>query len=61
MKLYSGIILAIIGAIILVISYFTGLVDYNFVQFLAALIIIVGICTHIYVNYKKPKYEATGE
>ena len=61
MKLYSGIILAIVGAFLLVISYFTGLVDYNFVQFLCALLIIAGIGTHIYVNYKKPKYDATAE
>ncbi|MBQ7442696.1 MAG: hypothetical protein IJS59_02360 [Bacteroidaceae bacterium] len=61
MKLYSGIILAIVGALLLVISYFTGLVDYNFVQFLCALLIIAGICTHIYVNYKKPEYDAVAD
>ena len=61
MKLYSGIILAIIGALLLVVSYFTGLVDYNAVQFVCALLIIAGICTHIYVNYKKPEYTATAE
>lgn len=61
MKLYSGIILAIVGAFFLVISYFTGLVDYNFVQFFCALLIIGGIVLHIYVNYKKPQYDAIAE
>ena len=61
MKLYLGIILAIIGALLLVISYFTGLVDYNGVQFFCALLIIAGIVTHIYVNYKKPQYDAVAE
>ena len=56
MKLYSGIICAIVGAIILIVSYLTGGVDYNWIQFLAILIVIGGICLHIYVNYKKPKY-----
>lgn len=57
MKLYSGIICAIVGAIILILSYFTGGVDYNWIQFLGILIIIAGIGVHIYVNYKKPTYE----
>jgi hypothetical protein len=57
MKLYSGIILAIVGALLLIVSYFTDLVDFNWFQFLAILLIIVGIGLHIYVNYKKPKYD----
>jgi len=57
MKLYSGIITAIIGALILVLSYIFDWVDYNFIQFIAVLIIIIGIGIHIYVNYKKPKYD----
>ena len=57
MKLYSGILIAIIGALILILSYFTGMVDYNLVQFIAIILVIAGICTHIYVNYKMPKYE----
>lgn len=57
MKLYSGIILAIVGALLLIVSYFTGLVDFNWFQFLAILLIVAGIGLHIYVNYKKPKYE----
>jgi hypothetical protein len=58
MKLYCGIICAIIGAIILILSYFTGGVDYNWIQFVGVLFVIAGICVHIYVNYKKPNYEA---
>lgn len=57
MKPFSGILIAIIGAFILILSYFTGLVDYNLVQFIAILLVIAGIGTHIYVNYRKPKYE----
>ncbi len=57
MKLYSGIILAIVGALLLIVSYFTDLVDFNWFQFLAISLIIVGIGLHIYVNYKKPKYD----
>ena len=57
MKLYYGIICAILGAIILIISYLTGGVDYNWIQFLGILFVIAGIGVHIYVNYKKPQYE----
>jgi L-asparagine transporter-like permease len=57
MKLYYGIICAILGAIILIISYLTGGVDYNWIQFLGILFVIAGIGVHIYVNYKKPQYD----
>lgn len=57
MKLYSGIITAIVGAVLLLLSYLFGWVDYNLVQLIAVLIIIAGIGLHIYVNYKKPTYE----
>ncbi len=57
MKLYSGIITAIVGAVLLVLSYLFDWVDYNIVQFLAVLIIIAGIGLHIFVNYKKPNYD----
>lgn len=57
MKLYSGIIVAIVGAVLLVLSYLFDWVDYNIVQFLAVLIIIAGIGLHIFVNYKKPNYD----
>ena len=57
MKLYSGIIVAIVGAVLLILSYLFDWVDYNLVQFLAVLIIIAGIGLHIFVNYKKPNYD----
>ena len=57
MKLYSGIITAIVGALLLVLSYLFDWVDNNLVQFLAVLIIIAGIGLHIFVNYKKPHYD----
>lgn len=58
MKLYSGILVAIIGAFTLILSYLLGGVDYNFVQGVGILLVILGIGLHIYVNYRKPKYEA---
>ncbi len=57
MRLYSGIITAIVGAVVLLLSYLLDWVDYNLVQFLAVLLIVAGIALHIYVNYKKPNYE----
>ena len=61
MRLYYGIICAIFGALLLILSYLFGWVDYNWIQFIAALIIVAGIATHIYVNYKKPTYSAEEE
>ena len=57
MKIYYGILTAIAGALLLILSYFAGWVDYNFVQGLGILLIIAGIGLHLYFNYKKPKYE----
>jgi len=57
MKIYYGIITAIVGAVLLILSYIAGWVDYNFVQGFGILLIIVGIGLHIYFNYKKPKYD----
>ena len=56
MKNFYGIMTAIAGAFLLILSYFTGLVDYNAVQFFGILLVIAGIGLHIYFNYKKPKY-----
>lgn len=58
MKFYSGIICAIVGTLLLLLSYVCGWVDYNWIQFIAILIIAGGIGAHIYVNYKKPEYTA---
>ena len=56
MKNFYGIMTAIAGAFLLILSYFVGLVDYNFVQFFGILLVIAGIGLHIYFNYKKPNY-----
>jgi membrane-bound metal-dependent hydrolase YbcI (DUF457 family) len=50
----------IFGAFLLMLSYLVGWVDYNWVQFIAILCMIGGICGHIYVNYKKPAYDEEG-
>ena len=47
MKQNLGIILIVLGALMLIISYFADLVDYNFYNVGALLIIIAGIVTHI--------------
>ena len=51
---YIGIAAIVLGALILVISYFTHtLVDYNGVQVLALVLIVAGIVGHIIVT-KRP-------
>ena len=50
MKQNLGIILIVIGALLLIISYFTDLVDYNFFNIGALLVIIAGIITHIVIT-----------
>jgi len=47
MKQNLGIILIVLGALMLIISYFADFVDYNFYNIGALLLIIVGIVTHI--------------
>jgi len=42
-----GIILIVLGALMLILSYFVDLVDYNFYNIGALLVIIAGIVTHI--------------
>ena len=42
-----GIILSVLGAVLLSVSYFADLVDFNFYNVGALLIIIAGIVTHI--------------
>ena len=42
-----GIILIVLGALLLIVSYFADLVDLNFYNVGALLIIIAGIVTHI--------------
>lgn len=58
---YSGIIMIVIGALILVLSYVTdkffssGAVDHNWVQGIALLLIIAGLPVHIHVTGKSSK------
>ncbi len=44
---YTGILLIVIGAIVLLISYSMELVDYNAVQFCGLGLIILGLVAHI--------------
>lgn len=50
MKKYLGILLIVIGAIVLLISYLTELVDYNPVQFTGLGLIIAGLIAHIVIT-----------
>ena len=50
MKKYLGILLIVIGAIVLLISYLTELVDYNPVQFSGLGLIIAGLIAHIIIT-----------
>ncbi len=47
MKKYLGILLIVLGALVLLISYFAQLVDYNPVQFTGLGLIIAGLIAHI--------------
>ena len=50
MKKYIGIGLIILGALVLLISYFAELVDYNPVQFSGLGLIIAGLIAHIAIT-----------
>jgi hypothetical protein len=58
---YIGIIMIVLGALILVLSYATdrfmssGTVDQNWIQILALVFIIAGVPTHIHVTGKASK------
>ena len=47
MTKYLGILLIVIGAIVLLVSYFMELVDINAVQFTGLGFIIAGLIAHI--------------
>lgn len=49
---YLGLLLIILGAIILILSYTLGWVDYNWVNGGALLLMIVGLIAHIILNKK---------
>ncbi|MCD8266482.1 MAG: hypothetical protein LUC33_04935 [Prevotellaceae bacterium] len=44
---YLGILLIVIGAVVLLVSYFMEWVDYNPVQFCGLGLIIIGLVGHI--------------
>lgn len=52
MKKYLGIAIIVLGALLLVISHFTLLVDQNWYNFLALLMIVGGIVAHIAMTRK---------
>ena len=54
MRKYLGIILIVLGALLLIVSYLTKeLVDYNWYPILCLLLVIGGIITHIIVTKKE--------
>ncbi len=52
MKKYIGIALIVLGALVLLVSYFAEWVDYNPVQFSGLGLIIAGLITHIVITKK---------
>ncbi len=52
MKKYLGILLIVLGALLLIVSYFADFVDYNWYNVGALLLIIVGLIVHIQVSKK---------
>ena len=50
MKKNIGILMIILGAIVLVISYFMQWVDNNIVQFSALALMILGLIAHIVIT-----------
>ncbi len=50
MSKYLGILLVVLGAIILLVSYFMEWVDYNPVQFGAFGLMVVGLIAHIFLQ-----------
>ena len=55
---YLGIIVTILGALILVASFVLDLVDNNFILASGALVVILGIIIHYFVNKITPTYDA---
>ena len=52
MKKYLGILLIVLGALLLIVSYFADFVYYNCYNVGALLLIIVGLIVHIQVSKK---------
>lgn len=47
-----GLIIIVLASVILMLSYFIGWTDYNWVQGCAFLLVIIGIIVHIFVSKK---------
>ena len=50
MEKYIGILMIIVGAIVLVISYLMQWVDNNIIQFSALALMILGLIAHIVIT-----------
>lgn len=50
MKNYLGILLIVLGALVLLVSYFAEWVDYNPVQFTGLGLILAGLIAHIVIT-----------
>ena len=53
---YWGVALILFGAILLVISYFTGLSHLNFVLHTGLIFVILGIILHVWMLKRQEKY-----
>lgn len=47
MKQYLGILIIVLGALLLIVSYFADMVDYNIWNVGSLFLIIIGIIVHI--------------
>lgn len=52
LKKNLGILLIVLGTIVLILSYFCGWVDVNWLNGLALLFVVAGIVVHIIMNKK---------
>jgi hypothetical protein len=53
-----GIIVSLLGALTLILAFFLDWVDNNYILGLGIFLAAAGIVVHIFVNYKKPQYDA---
>jgi hypothetical protein len=56
MKRYGGVALILFGAILLMVSYFTGLSHLNFVLHTGLFFIALGIILHVWLLKRQEKY-----
>ena len=53
---YWGVALILFGAILLVVSYFTGLSHFNFVLHTGLIFVTLGIILHVWLLKRREKY-----